>query len=451
MDLPGKRVLVVDDHAGSRFGIRDFLESHGYVVTEADTCQAAEESLRAARTDVAVIDYSLPDGNALDLLPRFREIDPMVPVVILTAHGSIDLAVRAMREGAEHFLAKPLDLPTLHIVLQRILENARIRQRNLAEESRVARNSVDPVFGQSDEARRLAEHAGRLLPTDSPVLITGETGSGKGVLARWMHDHGPRSREAFVDLNCAGLSREFLESELFGHERGAFTGAFSTKPGLLDVAHRGTLFLDEIGDIDPTVQPKLLKVLEEKRYRRLGDVRDRTVDVRLIAATHRDLASMVRAKALRADLYYRISGLPLVVPPLRARRDDIPLLAYRFLHQFTVDLGRTPINLAKDAIEALQDYAWPGNVRELRNVLERAVLLATGSTLHRKDLPFDPGGSEAVDDEGDPLTLAEMEKRHIERVIRMENGRVEEAAKKLGIPRSSLYEKLKRYGLSSKV
>jgi DNA-binding NtrC family response regulator len=446
--MPAKRVLLVDDHPGARFGIKDFLEGNGMAVAEADSCQAAEESFRAVRPDVAIVDYSLPDGNAIELLPKLREIDASVPIIVLTAHGSIDLAVQAMREGAEHFLTKPLDLPTLNIVLMRILEQRRIRQKHMANESRAARQNVDPIFGVSEAARRLADQARKVLPIDSPILIQGETGAGKGVLARWLHDNGPRSQEAFVDLNCAGLSREFLESELFGFERGAFTGAVTAKPGLLEVAHRGTLFLDEIGDIDPLVQPKLLKVLEDKRFRRMGEVKDRVVDVRLIAATHHDLARLAREKTFRADLYFRISTLPLMVPPLRERREDIPLLAKQVIQRFAGDLGRGDVEFSPDAIEALLSYPWPGNVRELRNVLERAVLLSGSKVLTRKDLPFDATSASSEPDEGEAVTLVELERRHIEKVLRLQNGRVEEAARVLGIPRSSLYQKLKKYGIA---
>jgi DNA-binding NtrC family response regulator len=445
MTVPSKRVLVVDDHAGARFGIRDFLEAHGHTVTEADSCQAAEESFRTSRPDIAIVDYSLPDGNALELLPRLKEIDASVPVLVLTAHGSIDLAVQAMREGAEHFLTKPLDLPTLLIVLDRTLEQRRLRQKQLALESHQARQARAPVFGTSDAAKRLAEQAERVLAIDSPILIQGETGAGKGVLAHWIHENGPRAHEAFVDLNCAGLSREFLEAELFGFERGAFTGAVAAKEGLLEVAHRGTLFLDEIGDIDPQVQPKLLKVLEEKRFRRLGEVKDRTVDVRLIAATHKDLATLVRDKAFRADLYFRISTLPLAVPALRDRREDIAGLATTFLQRIAADLGRGTVTLSAAAIEALKAYSWPGNIRELRNVLERAVLLGGARELTPNDLPFDPAPARPASEEEADLTLLEVERRHIERVLRRHGGRVEDAAHVLGIPRSSLYQKLKRF------
>jgi DNA-binding NtrC family response regulator len=440
-------VLIVDDEPGVRFGLRDFLETHGYQVEEAESCRAAEAAFRATRPDLCLLDYSLPDGHALDLLPRLRGHDPGVSVVILTGNGTIDLAVRAIKEGAEHFLTKPVDLGTLRVVVERVVENRRNRQRQLARRSKEARRALEPFLGTSAAMRRLMDDARRILSADSPVLIQGETGSGKGVLAAWLHQHGPRADEAFVDLNCATLTKELLESELFGHEKGAFTGASATKLGLLDVAHRGTLFLDELGDVDPAVQPKLLKVLDEKRFRRLGDVRDRQVDIRLIAATHQDLGAAVREGRFRADLYYRISAIPLLVPPLRERVEDLPLLAQRLLERIAGDVGRPAPELAQDALEALSAYAWPGNVRELHNVLERAVLLAGGRVLERRDLRFEAQAApaEAWDTS---LTLAEVERRHIERVLREESGRVEPAARRLDIPRSSLYEKIRRLGLA---
>jgi DNA-binding NtrC family response regulator len=370
-----------------------------------------------------------------------------VPLVILTGMGSIELAVRAIKEGAEHFLTKPVELPALAVVLERLLENRRNRHRQMARRSKAARHAADPFLGDSPAMRQLADDARRFLSSDSPVLIRGETGSGKGVLAAWLHQNGPRADEAFVDLNCATLSKELLESELFGHEKGAFTGALAAKPGLLDVAHRGTLFLDEIGDVDAAVQPKLLKVLEDKRYRRLGDVRDRQVDVRLIAATHQDLSRLVRENRFRSDLYYRVSTIPLVVPPLRERLEDMELIAEKLLDGLAADLGRGKLSLAADALAALKAYSWPGNIRELRNVLERAVLLCEGRVLGRRDLRFEPAPADEAAP-GAALTLEEMERAHIERVLQAERGHVETAARRLGIPRSSLYQKIKRFGLS---
>ncbi len=449
--MPRNSILLVDDEAGVRFGIRKFLVTRGFEVVEASTCQAAEELFRESRPDLVVTDYLLPDGTGLELLPRLRQADPGVPVIILTGHASIDLAVRAIKEGAEQFLTKPVEMPALLLMVQRVLENQRNRQKQLAGRSRSSREAVDPFLGESAEIRLVAEAARRVAASDSPVLIEGETGSGKGVLARWLHEHGPRADEAFVDLNCAGLSEELLESELFGHEKGAFTGAVAAKPGLLEVAHRGTVFLDEVGDLSFQVQPKLLKVLEEKRFRRLGDVRDRLVDIRLIAATHQPVAQLVRERRFRSDLYFRISTLPLRMPPLRERVGDILLLARFLLERLAQDLGRPATQLSPAAEQAMEGYGWPGNIREMRNVLERALLLNDGATLNLRDLRFEPSSGSEPWPPGTQLTLRELEAGYIERVLREETGRVAEAALRLGIPRSSLYQKMKQYGIKSQI
>ena len=443
------RILVVDDEPGLRFGIRDFLELHGYEIDEAESCRDAQSVFRTSRPDIVITDYMLPDGTALDLIPRLKEINPDIPLLILTAHGSIDLAVRAIKEGAEQFLTKPLEMPALMVILRRLLENQRNHNKQLASKTRQVRYAIDPFIGVSPAIRALAEQAKRVLATESPVLILGETGTGKGVLARWLHENSPRAEEAFVDLNCAGLSRELLETELFGHEKGAFTSATASKQGLFEVAHRGTIFLDEIGDVDLQIQPKLLKVLEDKRFRRVGDVRDRQVDVRLIAATHQDIGELVRERKFRDDLYFRVSTIPLAFPSLRERIEDIPIMARYLLDKLSTDLGRSDIQLEPDSIKALQSYSWPGNVRELRNVIERAVLLNEQKNIRLEDLHFDGRSGSRTSYIDSNLTLSEVEKQHIERVLLEEHGRVEKAATRLGIPRSSLYQKIKKYNLNS--
>ena len=439
------KVLVVDDEPGVRFGIRDFLEQQGYEIEEAQSCEDAQNLFRTSRPDIVIADYMMPDGTALDLLPRLKEIDPDTPLLVLTAHGSIDLAVRAIKEGAEQFLTKPLELPALQVILQRLLQKQRNHHKQLASKTRQVRLAIDPFIGTSPAIRALADQARKILSSESPILIRGETGSGKGVLARWLHENSLRADEAFVDLNCAGLSRELLETELFGHEKGAFTSATASKQGLFEVAHRGTIFLDEVGDVDLQIQPKLLKVLEEKRFRRVGDVRDRQVDVRLIAATHQDLGQFVREKKFRDDLYFRISTIPLSFPALRERIEDIPTVAQYLLNKVSADLGRGELILDEDCIRALQAYSWPGNIRELRNVIERAVLLSDHHCITIKDLHFDGHGSVGAPLLDTRLTLLELEKQHIERVLQEEHGKVEIAAKRLGIPRSSLYQKIKKH------
>lgn len=443
------KVLVVDDESGVRFGIRDFLEQHGYEIEEAESCHDAQNLFRNSRPDIVIADYMLPDGTALDLLPRLREIDSGIPLLVLTAHGSIDLAVRAIKEGAEQFLTKPLELPTLLVILQRLLQKQRNYHKQLASKTRQVRQAIDPFIGKSAAIRALADQARKILSSESPILILGETGTGKGVLARWLHENSPRADEAFVDLNCAGLTRELLETELFGHEKGAFTSATSSKQGLFEVAHRGTIFLDEVGDVDLQIQPKLLKVLEEKRFRRLGDVRDRQVDVRLIAATHQDIGQLVREKRFRDDLYFRISTIPLSFPSLRDRIEDIPTLAQYLLNKVAADLGRGELHLDQGCLQALQAYSWPGNIRELRNVIERAVLLSDQKNITLNDLHFDGHARIGAPFLDSRLTLLELEKQHIERVLQEEHGRVEKAAKRLGIPRSSLYQKIKKHQIQA--
>lgn len=446
-------VLLVDDEAQIRLAIRRFLESRSYSVREAGSCQAAIEACNASRPDAIVLDYNLPDGDALGLLPSLHEIQPDVPIIILTAHATVDLAVRAMKQGAEHFLTKPVELAALHLILERSLENQRNRLKVAVSESRIAGEFLDAFLGQGPAIRQLAALAESALRSEGPVLIQGETGAGKGTLAMWLHNNSPRAKEAFVDLNCADLSRELLESELFGHEKGAFTGAVTSKMGLLEVAHRGTVFLDEIGDADAMVQAKLLKVLEEKRFRRLGDVRDRHVDVRLIAATHHDLRALIKEDKFRRDLYFRISTMLLKIPPLRERPEDIPLIAEKLLGEIALDLKHSAIELTPKALAALQRYSWPGNIRELRNVLERAALLSDDGTIKPLHLHFEfpsearssPGVPSEIHDTG--LTLTDVERIYIQKIIQEENGQIERAARRLGVPRSSLYKRIKAMGI----
>jgi DNA-binding NtrC family response regulator len=381
-------------------------------------------------------------------LPHLKQSHPSVPVILLTGNGSVPLAVQAIKEGAEQFLTKPVELGAIAVVLERALKNQRNSQKQLAGKAREKRERVDPFLGASEAIREVAEQVERVCMSHCPVLIAGETGSGKGVLAKWLHDQSARAEEPFVDLNCAGFGRELLETELFGHEAGAFTGAVQRKMGLLEVAQRGTVFLDEIGDMDLQIQPKLLKILEEKRFRRLGDVQERQLDVRLIAASHEDLAQLVRQKKFRSDLYFRVSTVVIRVPPLRERLGDIPILAQYFFEHIAVDLGRLHLTLSDQALETMSAYSWPGNIRELKNVIERAILLATGDTIRPKDLHLEFKGDVAADG-GAQLTLREIQRQHIQKALDAEHGNVARAAESLGLTRSSLYNKMKTFGINT--
>jgi DNA-binding NtrC family response regulator len=444
------KVLIVEDEEGLRFALRRYLQKSGYAICEASSCATAEEVFHAEHPTAVLLDLQLPDGEGIALLARLRAAQPDVLFFVLTGHGSIDLAVRAVKQGATEFFTKPIGMAELAAALRASLEARATALRAsgvrriaspLAEEGEARRG---PTLGSSPPMRRLEEQLQRMERTDAPVLVLGETGTGKSMLARRIHNASARKNGPFVDLNCASLSKEFLEAELFGYERGAFTGAHAAKPGLFEAADGGTLFLDEIGDIDVAVQPKILKVLEEKRFRRMGEVKERVANVRLVAATHRDLGAAIAAGTFRSDLYYRISTLYVTLPALRDRGEDILTLAEGLLAHICAGRGAVPA-LSADARKALLEHTWPGNVRELRNVLERACLLQTGDTITARELEFDP--KTRTPSETRTTTLEDVERQHIETALQRSGGRVEAAARQLGLARSTLYLKIKMYGL----
>ena len=428
-----------------RSGICNFLTAQGHVVSEACNYRDAQLQFQSFHPNALVIDLYLPNGDVPQLLRQAKTEQPAVPVVVLAGQASSDLARRVIRNGADQILLKPVELAGLHAALQRLLTRQKYAAAATYVVPKAAGDSLNPFLGSSRAIQRLREIASRVLWTESPILLQGETGAGKGVLANWIYRNGPRAEQPFLDLNCAGLSRELLESELFGHEKGAFTSAVTAKQGLLEVANHGTVFLDEIGDIDLQVQPKLLKVLEDRVFRRLGGLRDLIVDIHLISATHRELLELVRQQRFRSDLYFRVNIVYIQVPPLRERVEDIPSLVQNLLRSMghSREHGETCISAA--AMAVLQRYLWPGNIRELRNVLERAVLVAGDTPIRPEHLYLQAPVSDASPWSEVGGTLKQMERAYIHHILRDENGSIERAARRLGIPRSSLYNKMRRF------
>ena len=453
-------LLVVDDERSLRFSIGEWARDEGYSPLEAASGREALELARERGIDAVVLDLKLADEDGLRVLRELRDNDPSLPVVMLTGHGTVEQAVRAIQLGAYDFMLKPPDLSHLGLVLERALEHARLRQ----EVSRLRQSGAGRVeiVGGSDGLRLAMSRLERAAKASaSTVLLHGETGSGKELMARYLHERSARAAGPFVELNCSAIPEQLLESELYGHERGAFTDAKRFKKGLFELADHGTLFLDEIGEMAPQLQAKLLRVLETRTFRRVGGGADITVDVRVVAATHRDLAKLVSEGRFREDLYFRLNVVPVLVPPLRDRVADIPPLVEHFVARFCRELGRPTARLHPVALERLQAYRWPGNVRELRNVIERVLLLEADDEVRPEHLPADMSGRSsaggvlagpgaAVADPfpaGAVRPLAELEKMAIEHALRVCEGNKTRAASMLGIARQTLRTKLKEYAI----
>jgi DNA-binding NtrC family response regulator len=443
------KVLLMDDDPMLLTAVSEFLRLEGYSIVQAGNLKSAYQVLESEAPDLAVIDFDLPDGNALDFLAGLKSMNLPLKCIVLTGHGSIDLAVKAIKEGADQFLTKPVQFSVLIAAVRTCLQSQQHQRKQLARKMARPRYDKDPFQGTSTLIQRLAQEARKIVNTERPILIQGETGTGKGVMAQWIHKNGPRAEETLVDVNCAGLSKDLLESELFGYEKGAFTSAVGSKQGLVEAAHKGILFLDELGEMDLMVQPKLLKVLEDSRFRRLGDVRERVVDIQIIAATNRNLMQSVQEMKFREDLYFRISTFHLRIPPLRERAEDVPIIAHSLLRNLANDLAREQQELSRSAETLLKSYSWPGNIRELRNVLERVALTCEARMIEAQDLGLANRTTIHMphSESETALTLAELERQHIARVLHEEAGKVAQAAVRLGIPRSTLYQKLKVYGI----
>src|SRR5947208_4344413 len=367
--------------------LRHALEAQGHSVVEARDQPEAVQVLHSACPAVVLSDLRLPDGDGFGVLKAAKEVDPELPVIVMTAFGSIQDAVSAMKEGALDFLAKPVDPDHLLLLVHRALAQRRMATENiLLKEELAARRGAPQIVGEDARLKQVSIALHRAAATDATVLLEGESGTGKELFARALHALSPRADGPFVAINCAAIPETLLETELFGHEKGAFTGAANRKPGKFELAHRGTLFLDEIGDLPLLLQAKILRALEEKRFERVGGTTLLQVDVRVVAATNRNLKAAVAARQYREDLYFRLSVFPITIPPLRERLDDIPMLARYFIDKFCRDLNKRPMALAPAAEQELKCYAWPGNVRELQNCIERAAILTEGDTIHPRHL-----------------------------------------------------------------
>src|SRR5437667_643945 len=454
-------LLLVDDDAAVVRAIGDYFERIGYEVWRDGTGEQAMDTFHRVRPDVVLLDLHLPDSSGLVVLERLRREG--AAVILLTGQGDIETAVKAMQLGAENFLTKPVDMTHLAAAIARVAEKVRLSRQNARLRALDHEAEGSGSLGVSPAMRELARQIELLAASErSTVLLQGESGTGQGWVARVIHNLSPRSGGPFVEVNCAGLSATFLDSELFGHEKGAYTDAKERKIGLFELADHGTIFLDEIGELTPDLQPKLLKVLETKTFRRLGGTRELSVDVRLIAATNRDLVKEVEGGRFREDLYYRLNVMPLVLPPVRERsREDRLALVTRILLDLGPQMPGCPSGCSAEALDRLLSAPWPGNVREMRNVLERGMILARGAAqIGVEHLPADlrkgggggaggggGGGGRSGERRHTALTLADVERQQIERALKFHGGNRTRAAQELGISRATLINKIKAYAL----
>jgi len=445
-------LLLVDDDEAFRKALARELGRAGHEVATAGSGEEALRCVAEREPEVVLLDLRLPDRDGLEVLEALHAASPSTDVIMLTGHGSIDTAIRAVRAGAFDYVAKPCPLDELEVRIQRALERQSLRRRaSLLERGLTPPDVASSFVGASAEFRRLAQLLERVAPSDSTVLITGETGVGKEMVAKLIHARSNRRSRPFVVVECAALQESLLQSELFGHERGAFTGADRAKPGLFEVAHGGTIFLDEIGEVSQATQVKLLRVLDASTFRHVGGTAEIRVDVRVLAATNRDLPALVRQGLFREDLFYRLSTIAVEVPALRDRRGDVALLARHFVAVFNDRYG-TGRRLAGDALALLERHDWPGNVRELQHAVEAAMVVCDGDEILPRHLPRALGAAPppppaAAAGQETVLALAEVEREHVERALRAADGHRGHAAKMLGISERNLYRKLRQYGL----
>jgi len=459
-------ILLVEDKDSLRTMLRHALEAQGLSVIEARDEHEASAALQTARPGVVLSDLRLPNGDGFGVLRAAKELDPELQVIVMTAFGSIQDAVAAMKEGALDFLAKPVDPDHLLLLVERALAQRRLATENiLLKEELAARRGAPQIVGEDPRLKQVSVTLQRAAGTDTTVLLEGESGTGKELFARTLHALSPRADGPFVAINCAAIPENLLETELFGHEKGAFTGAANRKPGKFELAHRGTLFLDEIGELPLALQAKILRALEEKKFERVGGTSLLQVDVRVVAATNRNLRQAVAARQFREDLFFRLSVFPITIPPLRERQADIPMLAKYFIDRFCRDLNKKPLTLAPSAIDELLTYQWPGNVRELQNCIERAVILTEGDSIHARHLSLsfrDPAPHALIDDNpwaridlsgtmaaATSRVVAEVERRKLQQALVDAAGNKAKAADSLQLGFKTFTSKLREYGIDA--
>jgi DNA-binding NtrC family response regulator len=440
------RILIVDDEEIVRESLSGWLEKDGYTLGTASDGQQAVERLKADTWSILLVDLKMPGGmDGLQVLEEARKLQPHAAVVIMTAYATVDTAVTAMKLGAYDYLVKPFDPEELSIMIQKIVAQQTLLRENVLLRKVLKREyRFRDMISKSARMQAVFDLARTAAKSTSTILILGESGTGKELLARAVHAESPRRQNPFVAVSCAALTETLLESELFGHEKGSFTGAVTRRKGKFESAHAGTIFLDEIGDVTSKLQLDLLRVLEDRRFFRVGGSEAVTVDVRIIAATNRDLRKAVEEGAFREDLFYRLNVIPITIPPLRDRLEDIPLLVEHFLEQLGAEMNKHVDGVAPDAMRLLMSHSWPGNVRELRNILERGIVVATTPVVQAGDLGLMPSAPVLSGREG-PASLEEVERRHICGVLHETAGNISLAARILGIDRATLYNKMKRY------
>lgn len=439
------RILVVDDETAMRESLKDWLQEDGYEVGLAESGEAALNRARESHWDIILLDLKMPGMDGLESLKHLKEVAPEAEILMMTAYATVDTAVQAMKQGAFDYLVKPFDPDEVNMQIHKIVAHKELVEENILLRRKLEEKyQFDEIIGKCEAMQEVFDLIVRVAPTESTVLITGESGTGKELVAQAIHANSARCYMPFIAVSCGALPEALLESELFGYERGAFTGAEHTKKGRFELADGGTLFLDEVGDISLKTQVDLLRVLQQREFRRLGGEKMIRVDVRILAATNRDLQQAIQENRFREDLFYRLNVISIHLPPLRERREDIPLLVQAAVRKYALEMNREPVKVSPSAMKLLMDYDWPGNVRELENIVERAMVIGKGREIVPDDLPFTRKelGAEAI-----PRSLKMMEKLHIARILRETQWNISRAARELDIDRQTLYNKIQRYGL----